>query len=52
MPKFIIEMEIQGAGKLTGEQLRMISQKSKDIRISNLALVANVLDLSIEVTVK
>ena len=31
MPKFIIEREIPEAGKLTGEQLRMISQKSKDV---------------------
>ena len=28
MPKYIIEREITGAGKLTGEQLQGISQKS------------------------
>ena len=28
MPKYIIEREIPGAGKLTSEQLRSISQKS------------------------
>ena len=28
MPKFIIEREIPGAGKLTGDQLHAISQKS------------------------
>ena len=28
MPKYIIEREIPGAGKLTDEQLRSISQKS------------------------
>lgn len=28
MPKYIIEREIEGAGKLTPEQLRGISQKS------------------------
>ena len=28
MPKYIIEREIPGAGKLTGEQLQEISQKS------------------------
>jgi hypothetical protein len=28
MPKFVIEREIPGAGKLTPEQLREISQKS------------------------
>lgn len=28
MPKYIIEREIPGAGKLTAEQLREISQKS------------------------
>jgi hypothetical protein len=28
MPKFVIEREIPGAGKLTPEQLRAISQKS------------------------
>ena len=31
MPKFIIEREIPGAGKLTGEQLKAISQKSRDV---------------------
>ena len=28
MPKFVIEREIPGAGKLTSEQLKAISQKS------------------------
>jgi hypothetical protein len=28
MPKFVIEREIPGAGKLTGDQLHAISQKS------------------------
>ena len=28
MPKYVIEREIPGAGKLTGDQLRAISQKS------------------------
>jgi hypothetical protein len=28
MPKYVIEREIPGAGKLTGEQLRAISQTS------------------------
>ncbi|HCC57434.1 MAG TPA: DUF4242 domain-containing protein [Solibacterales bacterium] len=28
MPKFLIEREIPGAGKLSGEQLQQISQKS------------------------
>jgi hypothetical protein len=28
MPKFIIERDFPGAGKLTGEQLQQISQKS------------------------
>ena len=28
MPKYIIEREIPGAGKLTGEQLQAVSQKS------------------------
>lgn len=31
MPKFIIEREIPGAGRLTGEQLKAISQKSRDV---------------------
>lgn len=31
MPKFIIEREIPGAGLLTGEQLRAIAQKSRDV---------------------
>ncbi len=31
MPKFIIEREIPGAGKLTAEQLRAIAQKSTDV---------------------
>ncbi len=31
MPKFIIEREIPGAGLLTGEQLKAISQKSRDV---------------------
>ncbi len=31
MPKFIIEREIPGAGKLTAEQLKAISQKSRDV---------------------
>jgi len=28
MPKYVIEREIPGAGKLTGEELKAISQKS------------------------
>lgn len=28
MPKYVIEREIPGAGKLTGDQLKAISQKS------------------------
>lgn len=28
MPKFVIEREIPGAGKLTGQELKSISQKS------------------------
>ncbi|MGD0957096.1 MAG: DUF4242 domain-containing protein [Candidatus Acidiferrales bacterium] len=28
MPKFVIEREIPGAGKLTGEQIHAVSQKS------------------------
>ena len=31
MPKFIIEREIPGVGNLTSEQLRAISQKSRDV---------------------
>lgn len=31
MPKFIIERDIPGAGLLTGEQLKAISQKSRDV---------------------
>ncbi len=31
MPKFIIEREIPGAGSLTAEQLKAISQKSRDV---------------------
>ena len=31
MPKFIIEREIPGAGNLTAEQLKAISQKSRDV---------------------
>ena len=31
MPKFIIEREIKGAASLTGEQLKAISQKSRDV---------------------
>ena len=31
MPKYIIEREIPGAGKLTSEQLQGISQKSCDV---------------------
>ena len=31
MPKFIIEREIPGAGLLTAEQLKAISQKSRDV---------------------
>ncbi len=31
MPKFIIEREIKGAGSLTAEQLKVISQKSRDV---------------------
>lgn len=31
MPKFIIEREIKGIGQLTGEEVKMISQKSRDV---------------------
>ena len=31
MPKYIIEREIPGAGKLTSEQLRGLSQKSRGV---------------------
>ena len=31
MPKFVIEREIPGAGKLSAEELRGISQKSCDV---------------------
>ncbi len=31
MPKYVIERELPGAGKLTEEQLRAISQKSCDV---------------------
>jgi len=31
MPKFIIEREIPGASRLTAEQLKAISQKSRDV---------------------
>jgi hypothetical protein len=31
MPKYIIEREIPQAGKLSGEQLKVISQKSRDV---------------------
>jgi hypothetical protein len=31
MPKFIIERQIPGASNLTGEQLKAISQKSRDV---------------------
>jgi hypothetical protein len=31
MPKFIIEREIPGAGLLSAEQLKAISQKSRDV---------------------
>ncbi|HLY68978.1 MAG TPA: DUF4242 domain-containing protein [Puia sp.] len=31
MPKFIIEREVPGAGKFTAENLRAISQKSRDV---------------------
>ena len=31
MPKFIIERQIQGAGKMTAENLKAISQKSKEV---------------------
>lgn len=31
MPKFVIEREIQGAGKLSSQELRGISQKSCDV---------------------
>ncbi len=31
MPKYVIEREIPGASKLTGEQLKGISQKSCDV---------------------
>ncbi len=35
MPKFVIERDIPGAGKLTGDQLQGISQKSCSV-LSNL----------------
>jgi len=31
MPKFIIERQIPGAGKMTSENLKAISQKSKEV---------------------
>ena len=31
MPKFIIEREIPGAGKFSAENLKAISQKSKEV---------------------
>ena len=31
MPKYIIERELPGAGKLTGDQLQSISRKSCDV---------------------
>lgn len=31
MPKFVIEREVPGAGKLTSEQLRVLSQKSREV---------------------
>ena len=31
MPKFVIERELPGAGKLSSEELRAISQKSCDL---------------------
>ncbi|HEX5708153.1 MAG TPA: DUF4242 domain-containing protein [Pyrinomonadaceae bacterium] len=31
MPKFVIEREIEGAGKLSPEELRGVSQKSCDV---------------------
>ena len=31
MPKFIIERDIPGAGKLTAENLKAISQKSREV---------------------
>ena len=31
MPKFIIERQIQGAGNMTAENLKAISQKSKEV---------------------
>jgi hypothetical protein len=31
MPKFIIEREIKGAGNMTAETLKAISQKSKEV---------------------
>ena len=31
MPKFIIEREIKGVSLLSGEQIKMISQKSRDV---------------------
>lgn len=31
MPKFIIEREVPGAGKFTADQLRVLSQKSRDV---------------------
>jgi hypothetical protein len=31
MPKYIIEREVPGAGTLSGDQLRKMSQKSRDV---------------------
>ncbi len=31
MPKFIIEREVKGTGQLSGEQLKLLSQKSRDV---------------------
>jgi len=31
MPKFVIERDVPGAGQLTGEQLRALAQKSRDV---------------------
>ncbi len=34
MPKFVIERELPGAGKLSGEELQAISQKSNEVLAS------------------
>ena len=34
MPKYVIERELPGAGKLTAQELRAISQRSVDVLLS------------------